>query len=100
MKETFNELMASLKVAVMAILTTLGTWIAAIVEWLPADIAKIGIIPAATLSCILCYTHYKRLKIDTREKDIQYEMDLLQLEIARERRREQLENAAKRRTTD
>ena len=107
MKDAIQGLIVSTKTAVVSIATTAGTGLAAVIEWIPADIAKVGIIPAAGLSCMLCYVHYKRLKMDQVKRaeeaklnKLEYEKDLLELEILRERRHEQVSNASRRRSED
>ena len=114
MRESLHEILISIKTAVASIGLTIGTGAAALIDLIPAEIAKVGIIPAAVLSCTLCFVHYKRLKLDeerrseesvknaeeSKQRDLKYKMDMLEFEMARERRKSQIDQASKRRKDD
>ena len=93
MKDVIQEVAANPKAAQLVAMATTGTGVGTIFDIIPDDIGKLATLVGIILSSILIYKHAKLLKQDA-------EKNKIELEILKERRREQLENAAKRRTND
>ena len=89
MKDVLQELAASPKAAQLVAMTTTGTGMGTVFEWIPSDIGKLATLIGIVLSSILIYKHSMLLKQDS-------EKNKLELEILKEKRREQVENAEKR----
>ena len=93
MKDVIHELAANPKVAHAAAMATTSTGIGTLFDVIPDDIGKLATLVGIILSSVLIYTHARRWHMDSAKNK-------LELEILKERRREQLENAAKRRRDD
>jgi hypothetical protein len=89
MRNLINELVVSPKPAVVVAMSTTGTGMGTIFDVIPDDIGKLATLVGIILSSVLIYTHSRRMVMDSKK-------DKLQLDILKEKRREQIENAKRR----
>ena len=93
MKDLIHEVLINPKAAQAVAMATTGTGMGTIFDVIPDDIGKLATLVGIILSSILIYKHSKLLKQDA-------EKNKIELEILKEKRREQIEGASRRRKTD
>ena len=89
MRNLIQEIAVSPKPAIAVAMSTTGTGMGTIFDLIPDDIGKLATLIGIVLSSVLIYTHTRRMMMDSKKSK-------LELEILKEKRREQIENARKR----
>lgn len=72
---SLHEIAQNTKVAIGAIVACLGSSVAAILQWIPEDIGKLGVVATITLTVILSIKHIRMMRLE--EKKVEAEIRAL-----------------------
>lgn len=86
MKDWFTNFIYDAKVATGTAGATIGTGLGTALDWIPNDIGKVATLVGIVLSLVLIWNHWRKGRNE--EKKNRLEIELLLLQLERERRQD------------
>ena len=69
-----RDFLTDVKAAAAVAVTTAGTSVSQVLEWIPDDIGKLGTLVGIVLSTVLIYSHLRRTSVTCRKTNIEIEI--------------------------